>query len=53
MLGETEMTNQIEIEPAKLIKMIDKTRFAISNDESRYYLNGLLFQAYHEIIDLQ
>jgi DNA polymerase-3 subunit beta len=46
VLGETEMTNQIEIEPAKLIKMIDKTRFAISNDESRYYLNGLLFQAY-------
>jgi len=46
VLGETEMTNQIEIEPTKLIKMIDKTRFAISNDESRYYLNGLLFQAY-------
>ena len=47
-LAETEMTNQLEIEPLKLIKMIDKTRFAISNDESRYYLNGLFLQSYQQ-----
>jgi DNA polymerase-3 subunit beta len=45
-LAETEMSNQISIDPLKLIKMIDKTRFAISNDESRYYLNGLFLQFY-------
>lgn len=35
------MTKEFTIESEKLIKMIEKTRFAISNDETRYYLNGL------------
>ena len=45
-LSEVEMNQEIEIDCDKMCKMIDKTRFAISNDESRYYLNGLFLQAY-------
>lgn len=44
-LSEGELGEEIEIESGQLIKMIDKTRFAISNDETRYYLNGLYLQA--------
>lgn len=44
-LSEGELSEEIEIDAEKLAKMIDKTRFAISNDETRYYLNGLYLQA--------
>ena len=44
-IAEGELGEEIEIEAAKFAKMIDKTRFAISNDETRYYLNGLYLQA--------
>lgn len=44
-LSEGELGEEVEIEADKLSKMIDKTRFAISNDETRYYLNGLYLQA--------
>jgi DNA polymerase-3 subunit beta len=44
-LSEGELGEEIEIDAEKLAKMIDKTRFAISNDETRYYLNGLFLQA--------
>ncbi|MFZ9181531.1 MAG: DNA polymerase III subunit beta [Rickettsiales bacterium] len=45
-LAEGEFSNFLEIEGAKFAKIIDQSRFAISLDESRYYLNGLYFQAY-------
>lgn len=44
-LSEGELGDEVEIESEKLAKMIDKTRFAISNDETRYYLNGLFLQS--------
>lgn len=44
-LSEGELGAEIEIDAEKFSKMIDKTRFAISNDETRYYLNGLYLQA--------
>lgn len=44
-LSEGELSPEIEVDAEKLAKMIDKTRFAISNDETRYYLNGLYLQA--------
>lgn len=50
-LSEGELGEEIEIEANKLAKMIDKTRFAISNDETRYYLNGLYLQAMHRESD--
>lgn len=43
-LSEGELGEEISVEADKLIEMIDKTRFAISNDETRYYLNGLYLQ---------
>ncbi|MBU6338676.1 MAG: DNA polymerase III subunit beta [Rickettsiales bacterium] len=44
-LSEGDLGGAAEIESEKLAKMIDKTRFAISSDEARYYLNGLFLQA--------
>lgn len=44
-LSQGELGEEIEIKSSDLSKMIDKTRFAISNDETRYYLNGLYLQA--------
>ena len=35
------LSGQITVDVADLIRLIDKTRFAISNEETRYYLNGL------------
>ncbi|MAZ80547.1 MAG: DNA polymerase III subunit beta [Rickettsiales bacterium] len=40
-IDNNDYENSIEIEGAEFAKMIDKTKFAISNDETRYYLNGL------------
>jgi len=36
-----EMTHSFEIGAAELKRLIDKTRFAISTEETRYYLNGI------------
>ncbi len=44
-LAEGEIGEEIEIDAQKLAKMIDKSRFAISSDETRYYLNGLYLQS--------
>ncbi|MGE0046100.1 MAG: DNA polymerase III subunit beta [Hyphomonadaceae bacterium] len=34
---------QFQIHPTDLGRLIDKTRFAISTEETRYYLNGIFF----------
>lgn len=44
-ISEGEFENEVTIDSKSLCKMIDKTRFAISNDETRYYLNGLFLQS--------
>lgn len=44
-LSEGELGEEVEIKAEDLAAMIDKTRFAISNDETRYYLNGLYLHA--------
>ena len=36
--------NSININSKILFKLIDKTKFAISNEETRYFLNGLYFK---------
>ncbi|MBX3431106.1 MAG: DNA polymerase III subunit beta [Hyphomonadaceae bacterium] len=36
---------KFEIEPTELGRLIDKTRFAISTEETRYYLNGIFLHA--------
>jgi DNA polymerase III subunit beta len=35
------LSSRISLEAADLARLIDKTRFAISTEETRYYLNGL------------
>ncbi len=47
---ETENTGtNIKIESHILLKLIDKTKFAISNEETRYFLNGLYFNIRKEV----
>lgn len=41
VLNEGEMTHNFIVGAQELARIIDKARFAISNDETRYYLNGL------------
>ena len=38
----------IKINSKILFKLIDKTKFAISNEETRYFLNGLYFNINNE-----
>ena len=40
-LNAGEMTHSFKIAAAELKRMIDKTQFAISTEETRYYLNGI------------
>jgi DNA polymerase-3 subunit beta len=42
-ISEGDLGEQILISGSSLARMIDKTRFAISNDETRYHLNGIYF----------
>jgi len=39
---------RFEVEPTELSRLIDKTRFAISTEETRYYLNGIFFHTVAE-----
>ena len=43
MIAEGELPTTFELPAASLIQIIDKTRFAISTEETRYYLNGIFF----------
>ena len=38
-----DLENEINISSDDLLKLISKTRFAISNEETRYFLNGVYF----------
>ena len=40
-LSPGEMTHNFEIAAKELRRLIEKTRFAISTEETRYYLNGI------------
>ncbi|NJM51792.1 MAG: DNA polymerase III subunit beta [Sphingomonadales bacterium] len=41
IIAEGELPTTFELPAASLIQIIDKTRFAISTEETRYYLNGI------------
>jgi DNA polymerase III subunit beta len=41
MIAEGELPTSFELPAPSLIQIIDKTRFAISTEETRYYLNGI------------
>src|SRR6476660_9955865 len=40
-LAAGEMTHSFKLPAAELKRLIDKTQFAISTEETRYYLNGI------------
>jgi DNA polymerase-3 subunit beta len=41
VMSSDGLSGRISIDTGDLIRLIDKTRFAISTEETRYYLNGL------------
>ena len=41
VMSSDGMDNRMSLDVADLVRLIDKTRFAISTEETRYYLNGL------------
>jgi DNA polymerase-3 subunit beta len=43
MIAEGELPTKFELPAETLKQIIDKTRFAISTEETRYYLNGIFF----------
>ncbi|RXR29019.1 DNA polymerase III subunit beta [Sphingobium fluviale] len=43
MIAEGDLPTQFELPAETLKQIIDKTRFAISTEETRYYLNGIFF----------
>jgi DNA polymerase III subunit beta len=44
-LAAGEMTHSFKVGSAELKRLIDKTQFAISTEETRYYLNGIYLHA--------
>ncbi|MFZ3481671.1 DNA polymerase III subunit beta [Sphingomonas sp. 3-13AW] len=43
VIASGDLPDQIDITASQLSEMIDDTRFAMSGDETRYYLNGIYF----------
>jgi DNA polymerase III subunit beta len=43
VIAEGELTTNFELPAATLRQIVDKTRFAISTEETRYYLNGIFW----------
>ncbi|GLT02136.1 DNA polymerase III subunit beta [Sphingobium jiangsuense] len=43
IIAEGELPTRFELPAETLKQIIDKTRFAISTEETRYYLNGIFF----------
>src|SRR5690606_653514 len=41
IIAEGQLPTSFELPAAALVQIIDKTRFAISTEETRYYLNGI------------
>jgi len=45
VLAESDLPVRFRLPAAQLRRIIDKTRFAISTEETRYYLNGIFLHA--------
>ncbi|MEO1045401.1 MAG: DNA polymerase III subunit beta [Pseudomonadota bacterium] len=48
IIAEGELPTSFELPAAELIALIDKTSFAISTEETRYYLNGIFLHVADE-----
>jgi len=44
-LSAEGLTHRFALDASELARLIDKTRFAVSNEETRYYLNGVHMHA--------
>ena len=43
--GDADLPHSFTLQPKELQNLIDRTRFAISTEETRYYLNGIYLHA--------
>ncbi len=50
IIAEGELPTSFELPAAKLRQIIDKTRFAISTEETRYYLNGIFMHVADDVL---
>ncbi|HEY6916838.1 MAG TPA: DNA polymerase III subunit beta [Allosphingosinicella sp.] len=50
VIAEGDLPTQFELPAATLRQIIDKTRFAISTEETRYYLNGIFLHVSDETL---
>jgi DNA polymerase-3 subunit beta len=48
VIAEGDLPTQFELPAATLRQIVDKTRFAISTEETRYYLNGIFIHVSDE-----
>jgi DNA polymerase-3 subunit beta len=48
MIAEGDLPHSFELGVKDLVQIIDKTRFAISTEETRYYLNGIFLHTSDE-----
>lgn len=48
VMSSDGLSSRVAVDVNDLIRLIDKTRFAISTEETRYYLNGLYL---HTVVD--
>ena len=48
MIVEGDLPTSFELPARLLAEMVDRTRFAISNEETRYYLNGIFLHVSEE-----
>lgn len=48
VMSSDGLSNRIAVDTNELMRLIDKTRFAISTEETRYYLNGLYIHTVNE-----
>jgi len=44
-MGSVDLPTEFQLQPRELRHLIDRTRFAISTEETRYYLNGIYLHA--------
>jgi len=50
VIVEGDLPTSFEMPARVLAELIDRTRFAISNEETRYYLNGIFFHVADELL---
>ena len=43
IISDNDLSTNFVLSADELIRIIDKTKFAVSNEETRYYLNGIFF----------